>query len=140
MQPPELSDALVVRTQTSEQPHQPGVALTLHLQPAGGTDLLQISVQVKLEQVPRIIAGAPSFGRLSTLESQSRHVQPTNKGVNHAANMILTNQLIQRHRKQRPLTPTFSLNESHEQCPRSREGIFSFVYQIGRASCRESGE
>src|SRR5207244_12538207 len=86
-------------------------------------------VQVKLEQVPRIIAGAPSFGRLSTLESQSRHVQPTNKGVNHAANMILRNQLIQRHRKQRPLTPTFSLNESHEKCPRSREGIFSFVYR-----------
>src|SRR5947207_11524657 len=58
-----------------------------------------------------------------------RYVQPTNKGVNHAANMILRNQLIQRHRKQRPLTPTFSLNESHEKCPRSREGIFSFVYR-----------
>src|SRR5437899_2295871 len=43
--------------------------------------------------------------------------------------MILRNQLIQRHRKQRPLTPTFSLNESHEKCPRSREGIFSFVYR-----------
>src|SRR5437868_10777032 len=43
--------------------------------------------------------------------------------------MILRNQLIQRHRKQRPLTPTFSLNESHEKCPRSREGIFSLIYR-----------
>ncbi len=43
--------------------------------------------------------------------------------------MILRDQLIQRHRKQRPLTPTFSPNESHEKCPRSREGIFSFVYR-----------
>src|SRR5437016_14137022 len=43
--------------------------------------------------------------------------------------MILRNQLIQRHRKQRHLTPTFSLNESHQKCPRSREGIFSFIYR-----------
>src|SRR6266436_9761170 len=71
------------------------------------------------------ISGSPSFGRLSTFESQSRYVQPTNKGVNHPANMILRDQLIQRHRKQRPLTPTFSLNKSHEKCPRYREGIFS---------------
>src|SRR5207237_10101365 len=125
---PEPSDAAGVGTHPREQPHHPDVALTLYHQPAGVTDLLQISVQVKLDQAPRIIAGAPSFGRLSTLESQSRHVQPTNKGVNHAANMILRNQLIQRHRKQRPLTPTFSLNESHEKCPRSREAIFSFIY------------
>src|SRR5207237_8746595 len=104
-------------------------ARSLRLKHAGGSELLQLPVQVKLEQVPRMIPGSPSFGRLSTLESQSRHVQPTNKGVNHAANMILRNQLIQRHRKQRPLTPTFSLNESHETCPRSGEGIFSFVYR-----------
>jgi hypothetical protein len=40
--------------------------------------------------------------------------------------MIGWHKIVQHHRKQRSLTPTFSTDVGHkEKCPRSREGIFS---------------
>ncbi len=88
--------------------------------------MLQIPVQVQLQQIPRIITRPPGLGRLGAFESQLRHFQPLHKRIDHPADMIVGDQLLQRDRKQASLCPSFSLHKAHKKCPRFREGIFSF--------------
>src|ERR1700683_407878 len=70
VQPPELRDRLVVRIQPPQQPHQLHVAPTLCLQPPRRTDRVQIAIQVKLQQIARIVAGAARLRRLRPPQAQ----------------------------------------------------------------------
>ncbi len=67
--PPELSDGLVVRIQPAQQPHQLHVAAALCFQPPRRTDLVQITVQIQLQQIARIITRSTSFSCFRTFEA-----------------------------------------------------------------------
>src|SRR5713226_775009 len=130
MHAPELGDRLVVRCQSSQQPHPRDVSSALRLQPPRGTDLLQIAVEVQLQKIARIVTWSPGLGCFGTLKPQRRHVQPPDKRIDHAADMIFRNHFLQSNWKQASLGSSFSLHKAHEKCPRSREGIFSFIYRF----------
>src|SRR5580765_366765 len=115
MQSSELSNGLVVRRQSSQQPHQLDVAPTLRLQPSRGTDLLEITVQIELQQIPRIVARPSGVGRLGAFKSQIRHVQPIHERIDHPAHMIVRNQFFQTYGKQRALLPPLSLHIPHKK-------------------------
>src|SRR6266478_2375878 len=115
MQSPELGNGLVVRRQPSQQPHQLDIAPTLRLQPSRGTDLLEITVQIELQQITRIVARPPGVGCLGAFKSQIRHVQPIHKRIDHPAHMIVRNQFFQTYGKQRALLPSLSLYISHKK-------------------------
>jgi hypothetical protein len=52
-------------------------------------------------------------GAPGTLEAQLRHRQTIHKRVDYPAHMIGRNQIVQHHRKQRPLTAAFALDIAH---------------------------
>ena len=66
MQTSEFSNALMIGTQPSQQPHQFDIALALRFQPAGRTNLLQIAIQIEFQQIPRIISRPSRLGSLSS--------------------------------------------------------------------------
>jgi len=75
---------------------------------------MQIAIQIQLQQIARIVAGTACLGCLGTLEAQPAHRQTLDERIDHTANMIRRNQIVQNHRKQRPLTPTFALHITHK--------------------------
>src|SRR2546421_1271536 len=113
MHSPELSDGLVIGNQPPQQPQQFDVAPALRFQPSRRTHLMQISVQVQLQQVSRIIARSSRVRRFGAHKSQLFHVQPTYESFDHPADMIAWNQLLQRDRKQCSLIALLPLDETH---------------------------
>jgi len=113
MQPTKLGNTFVIRTQPSQQPHQLHIAPALAFQSPRGTNLLQIPVQIKLQQISRIVSRPPCLGRFCPHKSQPLHVDPVDQCVNHPAKMITRNQFLQAPRKQYPLRPLISFDESH---------------------------
>jgi len=112
--PPELGDGLVVRTQTTEQPHHFHVAPALGLQTTRRPELLQIPVEVQLQKIARSVPRTASIGCRGADKSQTAKVQPLYKRLNHPANMIGWNQILKRNRKQRLLVACFAKNVSHD--------------------------
>src|ERR1700691_5273463 len=148
MHAPELGNRLVIRRQPSQQPHQLNVPSALRFQSPRGTDLLQIAVQVKLQQIARIITRPPSLGRLGALKSQpatpprlralkpqTRHVQPTDKCIDDPAHMIIWNQLFQGDWKKSSLRTTFTLHKAHKKMPSlSRGHLLIYFWAVNRVS------
>src|SRR6201981_125142 len=124
----EFGNRLVVRYPPSQQPHQLDGPSAFRFQPPRGTNLLEIAVEIQLQQVARIITRSPGLGGLGALKSQTRHVQPVDKRIDHPAHVILGDQLFQADRKQSSLRPAFSLHKAHKKCPRSRKGIFALLH------------
>ena len=76
---------------------------------------MQISVQIQLQQIARIVTRTARLRRLGPLEPQLRHRQPVHERIDHPAYMIGWNQIVQNHRKQRPLTPAFSSDVAQKE-------------------------
>jgi len=123
----ELGDGLVIRRQPSQQPHHFPVPPTLSLQPSRRAHLLQVSVQVQLQQIPRIVAGSSRLGRFSSHKTQCRYVQLCHERLNYSTDMIGRNQIVQRRWKQRLLPARFTLNIGHKKCPRSPRGHLPII-------------
>src|ERR1700733_10184836 len=128
MHAPELGNRLVIRRQPSQQPHQLNVPSALRFQSPGGTVLLQIPVQVKLQQIAWIITRPPSLGRLGALKSQTRHVQPTDKCIDDPAHMISEINSSKVTGKRVPCVRPSPRTKPMRKCPRFHEGIFSFIF------------
>ncbi len=79
MHPAELGDGFMVRIKPPQQPNQLHVAPALRLQSSGTAQLMQISIQIKLQEIARILAQPPCLGRLRPLEAQLRHRQTIDK-------------------------------------------------------------
>ena len=115
----ELGDRLVIRGQPVEQPHQLDVALALALQTPRGPHLLQVAVQVQLQQVGRVVGRAARGRRLGLAEPQLHEVERSDEGIDDPADVVLRHQLIERYREQRPLVPTVTAHEAHNENARN---------------------
>jgi hypothetical protein len=119
---PELGNGLVVRIQTLQQPHQLHIAVALCLQPPRGAHLMQISIQIQLQQIARIVTRTPGRCGFGSREPKLFHLQPVDECVDHTAHMLVWHQIVQHCWKQRPLTPPLASDIAHkEKCPRSRK-------------------
>src|SRR5271166_3022076 len=132
MHPAKLRDAFVIGTEPPQQPHQLHIAPALAFQTARGSNLLQISVQIQLQQISRIVSWTPRLLRLRLHKSQLLYIQPVDESVNHPTKMFVGYKLFQAHRKQRPLRPRIPFDESHRlpstaSCHRSALPASSFV-------------
>jgi hypothetical protein len=67
---PEISNRLVVGRETADEPHHLDVALALALEAARRADLVEVTVDVELQQVARIIARPASRSRGRSFETQ----------------------------------------------------------------------
>jgi hypothetical protein len=86
---------------------------------------MKVPVQVQLQQVAWIIARAARSRRLGPHEPQLLHIQLADKRLDHPADMIDRNQIVQHRRKQRGLPARFTLYVGQRKYPRFREGIFA---------------
>jgi hypothetical protein len=67
---PEISNRLMVGRETTDEPHHLDVALALALEPARRADLVEVTVNVELQQVARIIARTASRSGCRSFETQ----------------------------------------------------------------------
>jgi hypothetical protein len=98
----------MIRIKSTQQPHQLDIATTLRLQPARRANGMQVTVQVQLQQIPRIIAGAACLCRFRPLESKLRYQKTIYECVNYTAHVIGRHKIIQHHGKQRTLIPSLA--------------------------------
>ena len=71
----EVGDGLEVRHQTPGQPHQLNVALRLAFKTATGLDAIEVTVDVDLQEVGRMVGGPTCFSRDDALETQLAKVE-----------------------------------------------------------------
>ena len=90
-----ISDGFKVRSQSPQQPHDFDVALALSLQPPGGTNLLEITVEIEFEQVAGVVRRPSGCFWNGFVEPQLLKVQQGNIGLYHPNQMVFGNELIQ---------------------------------------------
>jgi hypothetical protein len=69
---------------------------------------VQVAVQIQLQQIARIVTRPARLRCLGSLEAEIAHRQTADESIDHPAHMIGWHQIIQHHRKQRPLTPALA--------------------------------
>ena len=99
----EVGDGLEVGAQLAQQPQQLDIALGFALELARGAHLIEVAIQVQLEQIGRIIGRAPGVLGLSPGKAQPPDLNAIDPQVDDAHQMIVSDQLIERHRKQAAL-------------------------------------
>ena len=68
----------------------------LGLQPAAGSDPVQVTTDTELQQISWCIAGAASILRLNTSEPRHGEIQPFDKGLDEAHRVLRANIVAQR--------------------------------------------
>lgn len=101
----EIGDGLVVRGKTAKQPHQLHIALAFSLQPARGAHLIEVSIQIQLEQIGRIVRRATRPAQQGMSQAQLSQIQHPHKGLDDPARVICWHKVLQRKREQCCLVP-----------------------------------
>src|SRR5262249_11981776 len=81
--PPEVRNRLEVRSQPSQQPHELNITPALAFQLAAGTHLVEVSIDLELKEIARVITRSTRSRRDRTHETQADHVKTFGEGINH---------------------------------------------------------
>ena len=96
----EVGDGFEVRSHAAQQPDQFQIAGGFGFQAAAGADAVQVAVEVKLEQVCRMIGWPAGDRRLGVGEAQGLKVQALDVGVDEAGGGIGGDVIVQAGREQ----------------------------------------
>jgi hypothetical protein len=92
----EIGDGLEVRLQRPQQPDDLDVAVAFGFQPAARPHPVEISVDVKLEQIARRIAGPACRLRLDPREACLDEIEAIDEGVDEADGVVGADVIIHR--------------------------------------------
>jgi len=93
--PPEVRDGLEVGPESRQQPHELGVAVRLLLQPPAGAKAVEVTVEVKPQQIAGIVPGAAGLRRHRPLDAQRRQVQLRYEGVEEADRIVRRDVIVE---------------------------------------------
>jgi hypothetical protein len=79
----EIGDRLEVRRQPPQQPHRLDIAPAFALKTPRRTNLVEITPDIKPQQIARIVGRPSCSSRHSTVEAETDDVQPFNEGIDH---------------------------------------------------------
>src|SRR5438034_3999609 len=99
----EIRDGLEHRPHTVDQPEHFNIAPRLAFEPSARTHLVQISVEIKLQQIPRIVRRPPRRFRLNLRKPQPCKVKAIHKGIYDPNRAIQRDHLVQCLRVKRRL-------------------------------------
>jgi hypothetical protein len=105
----ELADRPVARHQTLQQPHHLHVAPRLALQPPRRTHLVQVAIQIKPQQIGRVIRRLPRTSlAIGMAETQRRNIQRANIRRDRTNRVVRSNVIIHPRRQQAALLAALS--------------------------------
>jgi hypothetical protein len=81
---------------------------------------MQIPVQIKLQQIARVVTRSTRIGRLGALKTQPAHIQLVHERLNDPAHMIGRNKIVQRRREHTLLVSRLALYITQGKCPLAR--------------------
>jgi hypothetical protein len=116
-----VGDGFEVRTHAPQQPHDLQIAPGLPFEPPTGPHPIQVSINIQLQQVPRIVRRTPRPSRPRPLKTQGVHLQRVHKHIDDAHRRVRPHILLHTCRQQLRLSPVHSLNVAH---PPARRAIF----------------
>ncbi|MCY1220964.1 hypothetical protein D9M72_330020 [compost metagenome] len=90
-----LTPTVAMHGQTSGQPHQFDVALSLTLKPATGLDAIEVAVDIDLQQNAGMVSGATGFCRDYTVEAQPAEVEFIDEHIDHPHRIGVRDVIIQ---------------------------------------------
>jgi hypothetical protein len=97
-------------------------ALAPALQATAGLDAIQVAVDVDLQEVGRVVGGAPRRGRLGAIEAESGKIQLADECVDHSNRVVIADEVVQAFGHQGHLLPVLSLDESRHVDSKVRDG------------------
>lgn len=109
----EIRDGLEVGDKASEQPHELDVALRFALERPAGAYPVEVAVDVELEQIARIVRGAPGATGLGMGKAQRLQCKSVNERIDHPYRVIRGYIVINGFGKKRDLIARLTLNVSH---------------------------
>ncbi len=110
----EIGDGLVVRLQVTQQPNDFDVAMGLGFQTATGSDAVQITVDVELQQIGgRIARPAGSLGGDAD-KARCGQIQSINEGFNEPDGVLGADVIIERFWKQQRLGSVVTGDVRHD--------------------------
>src|SRR5262249_47521116 len=122
----EIGNRLVIRNQSTDQPHDLNVATSLTFKPTARLNPIEITVDVKLQQHRRVVRRPARDLGLNPAKPQFRQVQPVNKNVDHTNRVVLANPIFQAVRKQCDLAAIHALYKAlHPDPSAKRAGIIT---------------
>ena len=98
----EIGDGTEVGSQLAEQPHHLYVTLALTGKLAGGTHLVEVTVNVEFEKIARVISRSASLSGSATDETQLIHFEAVNEGIEQAYRGISFHILVNAIREKNP--------------------------------------
>jgi hypothetical protein len=109
----EVGNRLEGRIKPLGQPHQLNIAPRLARQLAARAELVQIAVDIKLQQIARMIGRPPRRLRSHMAELQSQKIKAIDKGIDHPHHRISRYHIVQDFWKQHHLIPRLSAHMRH---------------------------
>ena len=114
----EVGNRLVVGSQTTAQPHHFHVAARFAFQTAARLNLVEVTVNIKLQQNRWVITRPASCQGFNSAKAQATQIKLINKHIDHANGIVLANIIVQSFGEQSALAAVFSLNKTlHKDLP-----------------------
>jgi hypothetical protein len=111
--PPEVRNRLEVRSQPSQQPHELNITPALAFQLAAGAHLVEVSIDVELKKIARVITGSTRSRRNRTHETQADHVKAFGEGINHPDRCFSPDIVVYPCRQEARLLTVLASNIAH---------------------------
>ncbi|MNE39009.1 hypothetical protein D3C80_1329330 [compost metagenome] len=106
--PAEVGDGFVIRLQVPQQPDHFDVAVRLGFQPTARSHSIQISIQVKLQKIGRIVTGTTRSLWLHAYKSGSLQIQLVDEGFNEPDRVVRPDVIVHYFRQKQHLRPVCS--------------------------------
>src|SRR5207302_10300677 len=108
----EVSNRLVIGSESAREPHHLNLAPGLTLQPAARLHPVEIAVDVELQKDRRMIRRPASHLRINAAETQHRKIKFVDEDIDDTNRIVIINPVLQAFRKQRDLTAIRPFNEA----------------------------
>jgi len=111
---PEVGDGLEVGFQAPQQPDHLDVAVGLGFQPATGSNTVQVAVDVKLQQIGRVVARPPSSLRIDADKASRGQIQSIDEGFDKSHGILRADVIIEGFREQQCLGSVVASDVRHD--------------------------
>jgi hypothetical protein len=136
---PEVGYCLEVRHQAVGQPNQLDIALALPLQAPARLYPIEVSVDVNLQQRPRMIGRPPCHLRLNAAKAQLGKIKLIDKDIDCPNRIILGQIVFQPLGKQSALTPVIANDKARHRILRPNRGRIISLNHIIEGVFTQSG-
>lgn len=106
--PAKVGDGFVIRFQVPQQPDHFDVAVRLGFQPTARSHSIQISIQVELQQIGRIVTGTTRPLGLDAEKSGRLQIQPIDEGLDEPNRVAQANVIVHHFSQKQHLRPVCS--------------------------------